>query len=204
MTGKGIQHWMAFMMAWLAQAHNVLAFGAKPYTRGEWLRAWLGKPIWRKRHNMPSGYGMAAWRKKHNARYAYIRVHDERVDEWYNLLAANAICGHGHYAMTDAGVVFRGCDWAGPAKWAKWRNRYHRPSTAGKYFKYSHGHDYSSAHLLVTTCNPLVQYQFMHRQTGEYLRLVDIHPWPANRLADLAPDSLWAERMLDKLVQLNC
>ena len=204
MAGKGIRHWMAFLMAWMLQAHNVLAFGKAPFTRGQWVKAWVGRHMWRKRHHSPMRYGRAAWRKGDNPVYAYMRVYDERVNEWYGLLAANPIRGHGHYAMTESGIIFRGCDHTGPAKWAKWRNRYHRPATTGKYFKYSHGHDYSSSHLLVTTCNPLVQYQFMHRETGEYLRLVDIHPWPVHRLADLAPDSLWAERMLDKLVQLNC
>ena len=86
--------------------------------------------------------------------------------------------------------------------WHKRQNR--RPATTGRYFKYSHGHDYSPPRLLVTRCNPFTQYQYLHRETGEYLRFVDIHPWPAHRLADLVPGSLWAGRMLDKLVQLNC
>ena len=94
-------------------------------------------------------------------------------------------------------------------KWATSGNMWHkrqnrRPATTGRYFKYSHGHDYSPPRLLVTRCNQFTQYQYLHRETGEYLRFVDIHPWPAHRLADLVPDSLWAGKMLDKLVQLNC
>ena len=138
MTGKGIQHWMAFLLAWVVQAHNVLAFGKAPFTRGQWIKAWVGRHMWRKRHNMPSGYGMGARHKRHNTRYAYIRVHDERVNEWYNLLSANAICGHGHYAMTESGIIFRGCDHTGPAKWAKWRKRSLPKHPAG-YYDYSGG-----------------------------------------------------------------
>ena len=108
MTGDCIRHWAAFLLAWVVQANNVLAMGFPPYTRGDWLRAWVGKPIWRNGHYSLRRYGRAAWRRSGTPVYAYMRVYDEREDEWYDLLVANPIRDCGHYAMTDRGIVFRG------------------------------------------------------------------------------------------------